>query len=84
MVSEQRNLCMPTRHSDIQVRIEKDLAVRIDSLRHATQSRTEWINNVLLKKVLIMESAYQRASKEGAPLALPVIEKPRVDQLSNA
>ena len=30
---------------------------RIDNLRHATQSRTEWVNRVLLRAVVIAETS---------------------------
>ena len=51
---------MPSNHSDIQVRIDKGLATRIDDLRHPTQSRTDWINRALLWKVTIAETAEER------------------------
>ena len=40
-----------------QVRIDNKLIARIDDLRHASQSRTEWINRLLLRAVVIAETS---------------------------
>ena len=39
------------------VPVSKELTARIDNLRHATQSRTEWVNRVLLRAVVIAETS---------------------------
>ena len=49
--------CTLTERSTIHVAIDKALAARIDELRHATQSRTEWINRSLLRTVVIAETS---------------------------
>jgi predicted transcriptional regulator len=41
----------------IHVRIDDKLCKRIDDLRHASQSRTEWINRVLLRAVVVAETS---------------------------
>ena len=46
-----------TERATIHVAIDKALASRIDDLRHASQSRTDWINRALLWKVTIAETA---------------------------
>ena len=44
----------------IQVRLNPALIKRIDDLRHSSQSRTEWINRVLMRHVVIAETAEQQ------------------------
>ena len=39
----------------VQIRVSKEVADRIDELRHPTQSRNEWINYALLSRVIVHE-----------------------------
>jgi len=41
----------------VHVALDRALAARIDELRHATQSRTEWVNRCLLRAVVVAETA---------------------------
>ena len=42
------------------IRISADIVKRIDDLRHSSQSRTEWVNRVLLRHVVIAETCEQQ------------------------
>ena len=47
---------MPSKGPFVQVRLSKELADRIDDFRHPTQSRTEWVNRVVARRLAVMES----------------------------
>ena len=47
---------MPSKAPFVQVRLSKELADRIDDFRHPTQSRTEWVNHVVARRLAVMES----------------------------